>query len=119
MHNTLKVALDLTSRFAVNVRQTCPCEFDVSTRYWKFQLKVSDNSINFPMNLQNSNFRNSASLAMVETQKDHWGLILKNWSDWNFKNVTEVPFGKWNINLKFQRYNFQHQSETSNLEEHV
>ena len=36
--------------------------------------------------------------------KDHWDLILKNLSDWNFKNLTEFPFGNWNFHLEFQSY---------------
>ena len=57
------------------------------------------------MNLQNSALEISALLMMSRSQKGHLGLFLKNWSDWNFKNLTEFPFGNWNFNLKFQSYN--------------
>ena len=57
------------------------------------------------MNLQNSIFEISALLMMSETQKGHLGLILKNWSDWNFKNLTEFSLENLNLNLKFQSNN--------------
>ena len=34
----------------------------------------------------------SASLMMSGTQKGNLGLILKNWSDWDLKNLTECFF---------------------------
>ena len=54
------------------------------------------------MNLQNSALEISASLRMSGTQKGSFGLILKNWSELNFKNLTEFLFGNWNFNFKFQ-----------------
>ena len=48
------------------------------------------------MNLRNSSLEIWASLMTNVTQKDRWVLILKailkNWFDWNFKNLTEFPF---------------------------
>ena len=59
----------------------------------------------FPMNLQNSTFEISASLMMNGIQERSFGPHCENWSDWNFKNLTEFALGNWNFNLKFQSYN--------------
>ena len=37
-------------------------------------------------------------------KKCYWGLLLKHWFDWNLKKSTDVLFGNWNSNLKFQSY---------------
>ena len=45
------------------------------------------------MKRQNSTLLISASLMMSGIQKGHLSLILKNWYDWNIKNLAEFSFG--------------------------
>ena len=54
------------------------------------------------MNFQNIFLGISASLMMSGDTKGHWGLTLKKWPDWNFKNLTEFPFAISKLQMKFK-----------------
>ena len=54
------------------------------------------------MNFQSIFLGISASLMMSGDKKGYWGLTLKKWSDWNFKNLTEFPVAISKLQMKFK-----------------
>ena len=71
-------------------------------RHFNNRTDIISRKVNCQVPYESSKF-NFGNLSIVngewDTKKDHLDLILKNWSDWNLKNLTEIFFGNWNFDL--------------------